>query len=101
MKVLVGTNGTEVIGSGQSGGNTAEGTFHLAAAPLRLTATRAPARATRATRAPVDLVTAAGGRPARASAKARLAVRPPGIPGAGPLCGVPGCSSRPRWCGIS
>lgn len=30
VKVLVGTNGTEVIGSGQSGGNTAEGTFHLA-----------------------------------------------------------------------
>jgi hypothetical protein len=30
VKVLVGTNGTEVIGSGQSAGNTAEGTFHLA-----------------------------------------------------------------------
>jgi hypothetical protein len=30
VKVLVGTNGTEVIGAGQSGGNTAEGTFHLA-----------------------------------------------------------------------
>jgi hypothetical protein len=30
VKVLVGTNGTEVIGQGQSAGNTAEGTFHLA-----------------------------------------------------------------------
>ncbi|HEY6524063.1 MAG TPA: hypothetical protein VIY10_09865 [Solirubrobacteraceae bacterium] len=30
VKVLVGANGTEVIGSGQSAGNTAEGTFHLA-----------------------------------------------------------------------
>jgi hypothetical protein len=30
VKVLVGTDGTEVIGSGQSAGNTAEGTFHLA-----------------------------------------------------------------------
>jgi hypothetical protein len=30
VKVLVGTHGTEVIGSGQSAGNTAEGTFHLA-----------------------------------------------------------------------
>jgi hypothetical protein len=30
VKVLVGTNGTEVIGSGQSAGNTAEGSFHLA-----------------------------------------------------------------------
>jgi hypothetical protein len=30
VKVLVGTNGTEVIGAGQSAGNTAEGTFHLA-----------------------------------------------------------------------
>jgi hypothetical protein len=30
VKVLVGTNGTEVIGSGQSAGNTGEGTFHLA-----------------------------------------------------------------------
>ena len=30
VKVLVGTDGTEVIGSGQSGGNTGEGTFHLA-----------------------------------------------------------------------
>jgi hypothetical protein len=30
VKVLVGTNGTEVIAPGQSGGNTAEGTFHLA-----------------------------------------------------------------------
>ena len=29
VKVLVGQNGTEVIGSGQSGGNTAEGSFHL------------------------------------------------------------------------
>jgi hypothetical protein len=29
VKVLVGTNGTEVIGSGQSAGNTAEGSFHL------------------------------------------------------------------------
>ena len=29
VKVLVGTNGTEVIAPGQSGGNTAEGTFHL------------------------------------------------------------------------
>jgi hypothetical protein len=29
VKVLVGTNGTEVIASGQSAGNTAEGTFHL------------------------------------------------------------------------
>jgi hypothetical protein len=29
VKVLVGTNGTEVIGPGQSAGNTAEGTFHL------------------------------------------------------------------------
>jgi hypothetical protein len=30
LKVLVGTDGTEVIGSGQSAGNTGEGTFHLA-----------------------------------------------------------------------
>ena len=30
MKVLEGTNGTEVISQGESGGNTAEGTFHLA-----------------------------------------------------------------------
>ncbi len=30
VKVLVGANGTEVIGSGQSAGNTAEGSFHLA-----------------------------------------------------------------------
>ena len=29
VKVLVGTNGTEVIGQGKSAGNTAEGTFHL------------------------------------------------------------------------
>jgi nicotinamide mononucleotide (NMN) deamidase PncC len=29
VKVLVGSNGTEVIGAGQSGGNTAEGSFHL------------------------------------------------------------------------
>jgi hypothetical protein len=29
LKVLVGTNGTEVIGSGQSAGNTGVGTFHL------------------------------------------------------------------------
>ncbi len=31
VKVLVGTNGTEVIGPGQSAGNTGEGTFHLVA----------------------------------------------------------------------
>jgi hypothetical protein len=30
VKVLVGTNGTEVIAPGQSAGNTGEGTFHLA-----------------------------------------------------------------------
>jgi hypothetical protein len=30
VKVLVGANGTEVIGQGESAGNTAEGTFHLA-----------------------------------------------------------------------
>jgi hypothetical protein len=29
VTVLVGSNGTEVIGPGQSGGNTAEGSFHL------------------------------------------------------------------------
>jgi hypothetical protein len=29
LKVLVGSNGTEVIGQGQSAGNTAEGAFHL------------------------------------------------------------------------
>jgi hypothetical protein len=29
VKVLVGTNGTEIIGEGQSAGNTAEGSFHL------------------------------------------------------------------------
>ncbi len=29
VKILVGTDGTEVIGAGQSGGNTAEGSFHL------------------------------------------------------------------------
>jgi hypothetical protein len=29
VKVLVGNNGTEVIAPGQSGGNTAEGSFHL------------------------------------------------------------------------
>ena len=29
VKVLVGTDGTEVIGAGESAGNTAEGTFHL------------------------------------------------------------------------
>ena len=29
VKVLVGTDGTEVVGSGQSAGNTAEGSFHL------------------------------------------------------------------------
>jgi uncharacterized protein YidB (DUF937 family) len=30
IKVLLGTNGTEVIKPGESAGNTAEGTFHLA-----------------------------------------------------------------------
>jgi hypothetical protein len=30
VKVLVGANGTEVIGQGESAGNTAQGTFHLA-----------------------------------------------------------------------
>ena len=30
VKVLVGTDGTEVIAPGQSAGNTAAGTFHLA-----------------------------------------------------------------------
>jgi hypothetical protein len=30
VKVLAGTDGTEVIGPGQSGDNTGEGTFHLA-----------------------------------------------------------------------
>jgi hypothetical protein len=30
VKVLVGTDGTEVIGPGQSAGNTGEGTYHLA-----------------------------------------------------------------------
>jgi hypothetical protein len=29
VKVLVGKDGTEVVAAGQSGGNTAEGTFHL------------------------------------------------------------------------
>jgi hypothetical protein len=29
VKVLVGKNGTEVVGSGQSAGNTAQGSFHL------------------------------------------------------------------------
>ncbi len=29
IKVLEGTNGTQVIGAGQSAGNTAEGSFHL------------------------------------------------------------------------
>ena len=29
VKVLVGANGTEVIGAGQSAGNTAEGSFHM------------------------------------------------------------------------
>jgi hypothetical protein len=29
VKVLVGSNGTEVIGAGQSAGNTAEGSFHM------------------------------------------------------------------------
>ncbi len=29
VKVLVGSNGTEVIRAGQSGGNTAEGSFHM------------------------------------------------------------------------
>ncbi|HWF55629.1 MAG TPA: hypothetical protein VG223_13405 [Solirubrobacteraceae bacterium] len=29
VKVLVGSNGTEVIAPGESGGNTAEGSFHL------------------------------------------------------------------------
>jgi hypothetical protein len=29
VKVLVGANGTETIGAGQSAGNTAEGSFHL------------------------------------------------------------------------
>jgi hypothetical protein len=29
VKILVGADGTEVIGPGQSGGNTAEGSFHL------------------------------------------------------------------------
>jgi hypothetical protein len=29
VKILVGANGTETIAAGQSGGNTAEGTFHL------------------------------------------------------------------------
>jgi hypothetical protein len=31
VRVLEGTNGTEVIGAGQSAGNTAEGTFHISA----------------------------------------------------------------------
>ena len=30
VKVLLGTDGTEVIGSGESAGNTTEGTLHLA-----------------------------------------------------------------------
>ena len=30
VRVIVGTNGTETIAAGQSGGNTAEGSFHLA-----------------------------------------------------------------------
>ncbi len=29
VRVIVGTNGTETIAPGQSGGNTAEGSFHL------------------------------------------------------------------------
>jgi hypothetical protein len=40
VKVLVGTNGTEVIGPVESGGNTAQGTFHLdhcTVAPASLT----------------------------------------------------------------
>ena len=34
VKVLVGTNGTEVIGSGTTGGNTGVGTWHLGACSL-------------------------------------------------------------------
>jgi hypothetical protein len=35
VKVLVGANGTEVIGAGQSGDNTAEGSFHLDSCVVR------------------------------------------------------------------
>ena len=51
VTVLLGTDGTEVIGSGQPAGNTGEGTFHLDHCVVTVT----PARAMRATRAPVDL----------------------------------------------
>jgi hypothetical protein len=35
VKVLVGANGTETIAAGQSGGNTAEGSFHLVHCDVR------------------------------------------------------------------
>ena len=72
VKVLVGTNGTEVIGPGTTPGNTGVGTWHLHSCNLASDNGRH-----RATRAPGDLVRIAGARPARASAMTRLAVRPP------------------------
>ncbi len=75
LKVLVGNDGTEVIAPGQSAGNTGEGTFHL---DRCVVSGDTGSGRTQATRAPADPVTAAGARPARASAMARLAVRPPG-----------------------
>ena len=75
VKVLVGANGTEVISQGESAGNTAEGTFHLASCGVYPADTGLSRCA--AIRATVDPVTATGARPARASAMARFAVRSP------------------------
>jgi hypothetical protein len=42
LKVLVGTDGTEVIGAGQSADNTGEGTFHLARCTVAPTSDTGP-----------------------------------------------------------
>ena len=42
VSVLVGDNGTEVISAGQSGGNTGEGTWHLASCTVAPTSSTGP-----------------------------------------------------------
>lgn len=88
----MGTNGTEVIGPGQSAGNTGEGTFHLD----RCVFTSDSDSGNTGTLAPVDPMTAVDARPAGASATARLAVWPPGDGGGRTTAWWRGCSLAPR-----